>query len=67
MSISALLIDSNYVNGRGVLAVQLDITPEGIECISYIQLKVPFHCKNFVERSRGEEALACLTEAFKLR
>ena len=49
--------------------MQLNITPEGIECISYIQVKVPFHCKNFVERSRvcGDLAFYCEHKSLSFR
>jgi len=32
--------------------MQLNITPDGIEYRPYVEVRIPFHCKNFVDRAR---------------
>jgi hypothetical protein len=32
--------------------MQLNITPDGIEYKPYVEVRIPFHSKNFVERAR---------------
>lgn len=32
--------------------MQLNITPDGIEYRPYVEVRIPFHCKNFMERMR---------------
>ena len=41
--------------------MQLNITPDGIEYKPYVEVRIPFHSKNFVERARvcGDLAFYC--------
>ena len=32
--------------------MQLNITPDGIEYRPYVEVRIPFHCKNFFDRAR---------------
>ena len=54
---------------KGEVQLQLQITTDGIEIQPYVQVRVPFHCRNFIERSRvcSDLAFYCELKAITFR
>ena len=49
--------------------MQLNITADGIEYRPYVEVRIPFHCRNFVERAKvcGDLGFYCEHKALSYR